>query len=188
MPNWCNNVLIFKHKDPAMLDRAVQAFNRDSLLQEFIPCPQELLDTVSGFMGQGTPEQAALEAQQAANVKKYGYASWFEFCNNEWGTKWDISDGDIQVDDLEITMSFDTAWSPPLEAYSKLLDLDFEVKAYYFEPGCGFAGIWDNGDDDYYSDWFGSKGAQEMLPEELDEAFYIVENLEMWEEDSEQWT
>ena len=186
MPNYCNNVAILKHTDPAMIERAINAVSNNSFFQEFIPCPDELLNTVKGFMKQGSPEQAALEAQHAVNIEKYGYATWYDFCTNEWGTKWDISDGNHSIADDELTISFDTAWCPPLEAYAKLLDLGFEIRAYYYESGMVFAGIWDNGEDDCYSEWNGSKGAKEMLPEELDEMFAIVEGLEMWEDDEEE--
>ena len=183
MPNYCNNIAILTHTNPAMIDRALMAFNDGSLLQEFIPCPQELLDTTSGRVGYGTPEQDALEAQHASNIEKYGYTTWYEFCINEWGTKWDIVAQDAELDEGELRISFDTAWSPPLEAYDKLRDMGFYIKAYYYEPGCVFAGIWEDGCEDAYSEWNGSKGAKEMLPEVLDEMFNIVENLEMWEED-----
>ena len=66
MPNWCNNSVVLKHKDPAMIERARTAFNGEGLLQEFIPVPQDLRDTVSGSMGEDQRE--AHEAQQKANV------------------------------------------------------------------------------------------------------------------------
>jgi len=67
-----------------------------------------------------------------------------------------------------------------------LRDLGFYIKAFYYEPGCVFAGIWEDGREETYSEWDGSKGAKDMLPEELDEMFSIVENLEMWEEDEDE--
>ena len=97
MPNWCNNSVVLKHNDPAMIERARKAFNGEGLLQEFIPVPQELRDTVSGSMGEDKRE--AHEAQQKANVEKYGYANWYDFCVNEWGTKWEIgADGNPAQD------------------------------------------------------------------------------------------
>ena len=49
MPNWCNNNLTLTHSDPAMIQRAVTAYQEGKLLQEFIPCPQELLETTAQF-------------------------------------------------------------------------------------------------------------------------------------------
>jgi len=180
MPNWCNNTLTLRHADPAMIRRARDAFARGEFLQEFIPVPQELSDTVSGFV----PEQEALEARQAANREKYGYSTWYDFCVNEWGTKWDIGGDDCSAvtTEHEFSAGFESAWSPPCAAYEKLVELGFEVKAMYFEPGMAFAGIWEDGNDDYYEySGLDSAGIAETLPAELDEAFCISEDVAQWE-------
>jgi hypothetical protein len=66
------------------------------------------------------------------------------------------------------------------------MDLGFEVRAYYYEPGMAFAGIWDNGSDDFY-DYGGMKAAQvaEEFPAELDEMFAISESMAEWEAENE---
>jgi len=131
MPNWCNNGLVLTHKDPAMIERVIAG--QKSLLQEFIPCPQELIDTVSGFVGEG---QDLLEAKQRANVEKYGYTTWYEHNVNEWGTKWDVhADTCDRVDENTVHLSFDSAWSPPIGAYQKLEAMGFGVQAFYNEGG-----------------------------------------------------
>jgi hypothetical protein len=80
MPNWCNNSVEIYHDDPAMIERVRTAFNDGRLLDEFIPVPQALRDTVSGSMGED--KRAEHEAQQAANVEKHGYDNWYDFCVN----------------------------------------------------------------------------------------------------------
>ena len=69
MPNWCSNRLTLTHTDPAMIDRAVTAYEQGRFLDEFIPVPQELRDTVAS---PGTSDEQ-LVAQRNANVAKYGY-------------------------------------------------------------------------------------------------------------------
>ena len=49
-----------------------------------------------------------------------------------------------------MSVSFDTAWSPPLGLYERLKVLGYTVKAYYFEPGMQFAGEWTDGEDVYW--------------------------------------
>ena len=185
MPNWCNNVVKMTAISKDMIERAANAAKKGNLLQEFIPCPQELLDTMSGFMGEGTPEQTALEDQQAENLKKYGYKDWYDWKIANWSTKWDISACEPTVDEdgYALTLTFDTAWSPPIGAYEKLMALGFTIKAYYHEGGMQFAGIWEDGSDDYYEGWGDSKGAEAALPKDLDEQFAISENQAMWEEE-----
>ena len=186
MPNWCNNSVEIYHDDPAMIERVRTAFNDGRLLDEFIPVPQALRDTVSGSMGED--KRAEHEAQQAANVEKHGYANWYDFCVNEWGTKWDIgADGNPPQDfPGGLMLGFESAWSPPIGAYEKLTEQGFRIRAMYYEPGMAFAGVWDNGDDDYY-DYSGldSKGIAEELPVELDEAFGISESAAEWEAEEE---
>jgi hypothetical protein len=185
MPNWCNNVVEMSAISKEMIDRVAKAAPTGNLLQEFLPCPQDLLDTVSGSHGQGTPEQTALEDQQAANVKQYGYPTWYEWKIANWGTKWDVGDciATVSDDGYSVTLTFDTAWSPPIGAYEKLTELGFTIKAFYYEPGMQFAGIWEEGEDDYYEGWGDAKGAESMLPAELNEQFAISESQEQWDDD-----
>ena len=182
MPNWCNNSVEIYHDDPKMIERVRTAFNGEGLLQEFIPVPKELTDTVSGSMGEDKRE--AHEAQQAANVKKYGYANWYDFCVNEWGTKWEIGADGNPAQDIPggLMLGFDSAWSPPIAAYEKLQAMGFRITAMYYESGMAFAGVWDNGDDDYYEyGGMDSKEIAETLPSALDEAFGISESVAEWE-------
>lgn len=184
MPNWCNNTLELAHEDPAMIDRAEKALNEGKFLNEFIPVP-ESLHIVAGRVGDGD-EQRKLEEDTAKNLEVHGYGNWYDFCVNEWGTKWDIGEEGCQTRDsaTQLTCSFDSAWSPPITAYEKLLDLGFEVRAYYYEPGMAFAGIWDNGDDDYYDiGGMTSEAVKEELPESLDTMFGISECIAEYEEE-----
>lgn len=185
MPNWCNNSVEIRHEDPAMIERVRKGFNGDGLFGELIPCPKELTDTVSGFMGED--QKAAHEAQQAANVEKYGYANWYDHNISEWGTKWDVIADGNPAQDIPggLMLGFESAWSPPIGAYEKLAEMGFSIRAMYDEPGMAFAGRWEEGNDDYY-DYSGldSAGIAETLPVELDEAFCISESAAMREEEN----
>lgn len=187
MPNWCNNVLEISHVSKDMMARVIKSCeDTDSgLLSEFFPCPQTLKDTVAGSVGaKGSPEQEALELQEDINVKKFGFKNWYDWQVANWGTKWDICEATITPSDdgYAATMSFDTAWSPPVAAYEKLLDLGFTIRAYYYEPGMCYAGIWVDGDDQFYeySDMSSEQVAEEF-PQELDEMFCISESMAEWE-------
>ena len=188
MPNWCNNTLELQHEDPAMIARALAAFKEGKLLNEFVPVP-ESLHIVAGSVGaKGSPEQNELEAKEEANRNAHGYATWYDFCVNEWGTKWDVGGDDYNAPQQDspnkITMSFDSAWSPPCTAMEKFVELGFSVRLYYYEPGMCFAGIWEDGDDDFYElgDMSSTEVAEE-LPESLDEMFGISETIANYEEE-----
>lgn len=177
MPNWCNNYVEIKHEDPAMIERVRESFGRGELLQEFIPVPQELKDAVANF------------EKNEALVEKYGFSNWYDFSVANWGTKWDVG-GEMPATNLDtggLGLSFDSAWAPPVQAYGALEEMGFEIKAYYYEPGMCFAGIYEDGLDDYYeySDMTSDQVAAEF-PKELDEMFCISESMAEWEEENQE--
>lgn len=179
MPNWCSNVMTLRHEDPEMITRAKNAFAEGKFCQEFVPCPQELQDVSS-------PNRD--EKSAAALLEKYGYADWYAFQTNEWGTKWDFGSGDgiNNFTENELILYFDSAWSPPIRMMEQLEELGFTVDLMYYEPGMAFCGRYADGDDEYFE--FGGMNADEIdieIPGELNEAFCIAENQRMWEEENE---
>jgi hypothetical protein len=185
MPNWCNNSVELYHEDPAMIERARKAFNDGALLNEFIPVPSDL-QIVAGRVGDGD-EQKKLEEDTARNIATHGYGNWYDYCVNEWGTKWDVGADGNPAQDIPggLMLGFDSAWAPPTAAYEKLTEQGFRIRAMYYEGGMAFAGIWEDGNDDYY-EYGGMNSDQiaEELPVELDEAFGISESVAEWEEDN----
>ena len=188
MPNWCNNYLELEHDDPEMITRAKKAFAEGKLLEEFCPVP-ESLHIVAGRVGDGD-EQKKLEEDTARNIATHGYGNWYDYCVNEWGTKWDVGgEGDqaTQVGPTDLRMNFDSAWAPPVPAMEKFQDLGFKVKLVYWESGMCFCGLFDENSDDYYdySDMTADELEAEINPE-IDECMGIVENLRTWEEENEE--
>ena len=176
MPNWCNNGITLRHADPAMIERAAKALQEGTFLQEFIPCPKELIETVAN--GQTNEDMVA----------KHGYSSWYDFNIANWGTKWDVESSNVEIEDANtVTAGFDSAWSPPVTAYEQLMDLGFEVEAFYYEPGMQFVGKWDNGSD-YCVEYGGqtSETVRDMIGEELDDYFAISEQMAQWEEENQE--
>jgi len=161
MPNYCHNTLEISHNDPAMIARAKTAFEERRLLQEFCPFPKELIE----------------------------YKNWWDWCVNEWGTKWDVGgdDGCITSETPNsLSLSFYSAWSPPTEAYRKLEELGFSITAYYYEGGCAFCGYYNEGMDDCFSIDGNSKWVKENIPDYIDEAFCISENMAEWEAENKE--
>lgn len=139
MPNWCDNMLTLTHSDPAMITRAAESAERDSLLEEFAP------------LG---------EWQYDAAVEK-------------WGTKWDISNPDIiEQSENMLQLSFNTAWSPPLNFYDELLAQGFEVNAQFYEPGVCYVGRYNDGDVEEFEI---DPDDLSNIPEELKDQFDIEE-------------
>jgi hypothetical protein len=187
MPNWCNNNLTLEHDDPAMIQRAYDALERQEFLNEFCPVPEDLKIT-AGFLGDGDA-QKELERKTAENVAKYGYGNWYDYCVGEWGTKWDVGDqgcSDIHPDGRMLHTSFDSAWSPPVNAYAKLEQLGFRVNAMFYESGMAFAGSYCDGNcDDFSLEGMSADEIERDYPE-LDEAFCISESIREYEAQEEE--
>jgi len=103
---------------------------------------------------------------------------WYD-TNIEWfGTKWDISyeEHSFTFDKDEITLSCETAWSPPIPFLENLCKM-YKTNAYLFysEGGVGFAGQstfnWIDGELEAYDDECGYL-----------EGLYKFSNEEFWSE------
>jgi hypothetical protein len=157
MPNWCANSTTFKHEDPEEITRLKNAFIESKLFAEFVPPPADIGE------------------------------NWYSWSIENWGTKWDVSgfdDGVADVKENEITLYFDSAWSPPIEFYQKLLDLGWKVDAYYYEPGMGFCGHFTEYGDDYYEIPATVEEIEAVIPEDIEQCWNLIEHAEMWEEEN----
>lgn len=194
MPNWCNNTLTISHKDLAMMKRVVKGFNQNRLLDEFIPIPLELKEGAMNIeelrkIRNWEYKKELDQVREELNKKYFGFKDWYDFSVANWGTKWDIGRGDgyktmlmKDIKNKSITLGFDSAWSPPIGAYEKLVEMGFSIRAMYYEGGCAFCGIWEDGQEEFYeldgkSDW-----VRNNIPKELDDEFCISESMAEWEE------
>ena len=146
MPNWCSNILMIRGD-------------------------VETLSQLKPVLEKG---EGLLEAIKPIGEWEYGTAV------EAWGTKWDVTTEGLEFIDngdgtAEITGYFDSAWSPPLEAFYQLAQ-DWDscyIELKYFEPGMCFVGVWDSeGGDAYY------EGVDELLETTVEEDSVLFELLE----------
>jgi hypothetical protein len=187
MPNWCSNTIEIEgtkeqiNKFVSFLDEQ----NGKNWFNFFRPCPQELVDTVSGFVGED--KQSVHEAQQKSNIEKYGHADWHSWSIDNWGTKWNCDAQDWMKienpseDQASVTFWFDSAWSPPTALYEFIeSNSEFIVTASYLEEGMSFVGQFSGGMDECYE--FSDLDSLEEIPEELVDEWNLVELVEQNEE------
>ena len=188
MPNWCSNGVEIRHRDPAKIAALAEAMSKNEFLNHIIPVPEELKDTMAGSFGD-EKEQRRLEEQTARNIEQFGYGNWYDFCVNNWGTKWDVDLAgtvSIDADGLGINANFDSAWAPPIQVYEEMLEQGYEVVAYYYEPGMCFVGKWDNGSDECHElSSYSSNTVRNAIGDELDDYFAISESMAEWESENE---
>lgn len=159
MPNWCMNNLTVSHDDPAKLQEFVDAYNSGKTCQHFLPVPEGYYDDKGPF------------------------PRWYEWCLQNWGTKWDIGKQEYTdpavIEDGNVSISFNSAWSPPTQFYEHLHDEHgYGIKASYWEPGMAFCGWWTDGDDDYYE-----YVDKDEIPHGLWDEFGMEDFFEMNEEE-----
>jgi len=197
MPNYCSNVV--EIQGPQHILKTLVEHRLDFM--KIHPYPKELDITAGREGADDSPEQKALVAAEESNLKKYGYKNWYDWCVNNWGTKWNAGgDNDaMQVDyDEDVgnqgiaLFQFDTAWAPPLGVLEKLMEThpELSIECRYHEPGVGFFGVWTDGSDRCYeteqfpksTDAFWTQHADGRL---LDETFGLVESMQEYEADQE---
>lgn len=185
MPNWCNNSVTFAHEDPQQIARVVKAYNDERLFEEFLPCPPELREETA--IGEDFVKRD--EERSNALYEKYGFSSWYDWQVAHWGTKWDANTYD-KLDDLpdtatSVCLSFDTAWSPPIDFYQHMEEEGFKIEAFYYESGMAFCGVYEDGEDDCFDITGDSDWVEKHIPRRIDEAFSISELMSDWESEQE---
>ncbi len=85
---------------------------------------QSALSVVGAYlawMKQQHPAEYADGERYAANIRKYGHASWYSWRIKNWGTKWNACSVEV-VEEEEgcIQVRFDTAWSSPVPIFEQI--------------------------------------------------------------------
>ena len=123
MPNWCNNSIRINgdEKTISALVRVIEKTKdgEDKVFQSLIGYPDHM-------------------------TKDDYDKDWYDTNVSWFGTKWDVSysDCNMDYDETEIRLSPDTAWSPPIEFLTNLVKQYDGIEAYIFysEGGIGFSG------------------------------------------------
>lgn len=98
------------------------------------------LENRAGEPKEGELSWRELGDRYASNLEKYGATTWYDWCCENWGTKWGAYEPiDIEDDGYgKIVITFHTAWSAPIPIYKKLKELfpDVDIEAYWSDEGC----------------------------------------------------
>ncbi len=166
MPNHCENILgvLGKTEDVMKFINFITVKSDESgdeykIFKSLKPTPEELINTTSPS-----------KEKNWDLINKYGADNWYDWCNNNWGTKWgdyDIHTFGIQhcnvtsysllengeVDyknpitkssgESYIHFDFQTAWGPGSDFLKEQLSKQFPELIFrleYEEPGMCFAG------------------------------------------------
>jgi len=195
MPNWCDNHVRIEHKNKTAIDRVVKAYEESRLCAEFIPIPEDLNPPeslrIGSFQKLSSEEFQTLQSEwRNKNQDKYGYASWYEFCMDNWGTKWDVGNDPSfgnTMDDRKpksVTLNFQSAWSPPIGVFQKMTEEGYHVTADYYEPGMAYVGRYTSQDgDECYSIPSTADEVEKTIPKDMNELWNISEQMDMEEQE-----
>jgi hypothetical protein len=158
MPNWCENIVTFTGPR-AKLDALIEGAGKRELLNTIRPMPDSV------FRGNvGTAER-----------EEHGSNNWYDWSVEHWGTKWEVGDVDVDDEGESVTFRFDSAWSPPVEAYRYAEEEQgLSVDAKYCETGFYFIGRYGAGVE-------ASLPIDECEDEDLRDTFAFA--FEEWDDD-----
>ena len=116
MPNHCHNRVRFYSDDkPELIQKLHKIFKSEEVFTQFVPEPDWA--TTPNEAG----ELSAKDPSEPMFPPKFPDGTvddrWYNWRLQNWGTKWDCYEVDIDDSELEygFEVTFDTAWSPPEE-------------------------------------------------------------------------
>ena len=113
MPNWCDNELVIEGEK----------------------------EEIERFKEKAKDEEGILSFSKFLPIPEK--VNSYDWCMENWGTKWDAVNVGRCENDGAIEYSFGTAWSPPTFVVKKMCELfpNLKFELRYFEAGVGFNGI-----------------------------------------------
>jgi hypothetical protein len=163
MPNWCNNYVTLTGPKEKIDELIVEMRKSDECDE-----PYEILNKL-----RPRPESET--------------DNWYGWNVENWGTKWDVNLAGYEIiDETTVSLSFDSAWSPPISLYEYLESEGWTVNSLYDEPGMAYCGQYADGDDNYIE--YGGMSADEMesaIPSEINDMFDMVQYRRDQEDEEE---
>ena len=120
MPNWCHTTLNVE--------------GSKEQIKEFSALVSRAIENNNSLCNAIIPRPASEEE------------NWYDWNITNWGSKWDVTDMFVEYeDDINLNLSFATAWSPIFPIFDELVKRGFKVKAEYQDEGYMFAGEYEDG-------------------------------------------
>ena len=145
MPNHVYSTLSIGNEITEERQEILNAIEKSGgICRYYKPMPSELEGTTSPQRVGDTENCTITESKSAELKHKYGQNNWYDWCHENWGTKWGCYD--FEIEDGIIT--YTTAWSPVDELILKKMSQDFPDLILSFEEETGWGGeiVISNGD------------------------------------------
>lgn len=157
MPNHCNNTVTIsgKTEDVKKVLSIVSTKDNPFDFDAIVPYPKKFKDQ-DQFANDYEAKHGFQERIKNNIVDGYNNGG-YDWCVSNWGTKWNSYDhSNDQFDVVEsgdhttATLSFLTAWSPPIGVMEQLVELfpDLDITLEYHELGMNYRGQFDGDSGD----------------------------------------
>jgi hypothetical protein len=139
MPNWCQNeVNIYGYEGKGK--KEIKHFLKTCFEKEEI-----VFEKIIPY-----PESAPSRDKKPGNMREWldhPFSKWYsdfgyDWCVENWGTKWGASDQKNKLGDEELYLEFETAWSPPEGIHAKIKEMlpSCTIIWFYREDGVQISG------------------------------------------------
>ena len=151
MPNWCyNRITVYgSEESETKLKEIEETFRKAEPFNEIFPIPD--FKTIPSENGELPIVEQKLNPDGSVFYETYNFPDgknddrWYHWCIDNWGTKWDAGEVDIEMSDYDsLEITFNTAWSPPEGVVEKLREKypELSFQCFYDEPGMEAAGYY----------------------------------------------
>ena len=148
MPNWCSNrvTISSKTEDDSQFKQLVAKFQVERPFNEIYPQPD--WKTIPNDKGELPVKREIKSPDGSVAHITYDFPDgknddrWYDWSYNNWGTKWDASNLESEVEDEYAEFEFETAWAPASGIYEKIREdyPDVSISWFFDEPGMEYAG------------------------------------------------
>jgi hypothetical protein len=156
MPNWCYNSLCVSGNKEILADFVSKTLVPQNMSSEeeydethrftfniLHPLPKALEGDCSPLRKLEGEDDTQYQARMDENKRLYGAEDWYRWHIDNWGTKWDAKDTIVeQLDDQNFNVRFNTAWSPPIDFFGKIIPMypQLEFDLIFDEESQDFCG------------------------------------------------
>ena len=146
-------------EESSTTDMSIAYYLQQTNQEEFLNKVMRFSYPISKFDDKTEEELAELYKKgkkYVDNYKNYGSATWYRWCLNNWGTKWNAYDVSLWVNETEdgAVITFDTAWSGVPDLMKKLAKKFPNIYFEYKFADEDFANNTGYGDTDGYGNLY----------------------------------
>ena len=147
MPNWCHNRVSVYSENIKQVDKLFDIFNNPEPFNELIPSPVWSKTPNEDGELPVLDEHKDADGKVVFTTNKFPKSGknddrWYDWQLQNWGTKWEPANIDVEQCEEELEITFDTAWSPPEDICRAIREQfpDVTVSWFYDEPSMEVAG------------------------------------------------